>query len=1214
MNHFSFFNPKKALMIALMGTMMNICLTALAQIPGYVSPQQLVGWYSFAGNAEDASSAQNHGVVMNATFSLDRFNNPGQALYLSGQSAFVSIPHRPSFNELPLTVSCWVKPSSEFKFSGGPGGGPLITKGIGDGANTWYISTMRGGDNDDAVIPAYTTALPDMSEEGCACGCNGVLEGQGDCGTGINYDGDIFDNAWHMITFSVDHTAGKLYVDGTLINEQAWVGEASEIYNTVDLMLGAMQQSGGPWVFYKGLMDEVGIWNRVLSNYEVLALYTGETLDAPCSEIEAVMATDLIGNWPFCGNADDHGPLAAHGTVMGATLVADGLGFAESAYHFENDSITLPVPLDFLNNDFTLHLEAKLSSFDGTPQTLLESGGLHIFYQEDPDFGGNLHVLFEGDGEEIAYTVGFVDPTQWHTITLAQTEGYVMLFINGQFYNEGFYNFSSEITQSNTLNLGRGINGLNNFSGDISNVALWQRVLDFEEIIALNEATGLITHGCTDPSACNFDPQANTEDWSCAYSQWSCDDGDPNTVNDMYDDWCNCQGIAGNWETGCIDPSACNFDWLAVVDDGSCVYPGSACDDGDPNTEESFISWWCECEEAVECNDYNAINYFPGATGNTECLYMYHLSTFYDANMNGQWDWEEAVLPNFPVRISGTDSILHTDEWGNLFFEWPVANDILVGDSSLYTEWTPTTPLTFFPDWGYSYGTWGFMPIPTGANAWVNSIWNPIIHCEVGYDGGTDVHNVGLEPLIVLAEFTFDSLLAPSLPDPTIATIDSVGAGYFSFISDTLYSLEHFPAVVHIPSPGLEYLDMVFPITVTTTVYDTAGQVVTTSTFNYEPWVACAYDPNDLSAYSGGHYDQNYVLADQRILFKVRFQNTGNLPAEDVVIQDVLNPLVWNLDSFEPVSLHVSNAPTEYFDTDIDLETGEVNFYLDNIYLPDSGVSVDASQGYVLFYVNTRSDLEHGTVLNNTAQIYFDANPPIITNTTTHTIFDCETIQGPTGDFSLCAGAMFTALAEQDYVDSYNWSLDGDELASTPEVTATLPIGMYDVQLQIDNALCTVTFDTTLVVHPEPVVEITMESGVLSVSGGTSWQWYYQGEALDANQMRLTPHAHGTYTVVITDEFGCTAADEIAYNPLHTDELNGSGMIIYPNPAETSATLMLPEGEWEVTITDGSGRLVTQFTNAKLMHQIDTAAWAPGMYTIRIGNGERQKTSRLIIR
>jgi hypothetical protein len=51
-----------------------------------------------------------------------------------------------------------------------------------------------------------------------------------------------------------------------------------------------------------------------------------------------------------------------------------------------------------------------------------------------------------------------------------------------------------------------------------------------------------------------------------------------------------------------------------------------------------------------------------------------------------------------------------------------------------------------------------------------------------------------------------------------------------------------------------------------------------------------------------------------------------------------------------------------------------------------------------------------------------------------------------------------------------------------------------------------------------------------------------------------------------------------------------------------------------VTITDGSGRLVAQFATGKLLTQLDTASWAPGMYTISIGSAERRQTSRLIIR
>ena len=55
---------------------------------------------------------------------------------------------------------------------------------------------------------------------------------------------------------------------------------------------------------------------------------------------------------------------------------------------------------------------------------------------------------------------------------------------------------------------------------------------------------GTIILGCTDSTANNYDPLANSDDGSCTY--------------DIY---------------GCTDPSATNYDPVATVDDGSCQYP-----------------------------------------------------------------------------------------------------------------------------------------------------------------------------------------------------------------------------------------------------------------------------------------------------------------------------------------------------------------------------------------------------------------------------------------------------------------------------------------------------------------------------------------------------------------------------------------------------------------------------------------------------------------
>ena len=63
--------------------------------------------------------------------------------------------------------------------------------------------------------------------------------------------------------------------------------------------------------------------------------------------------------------------------------------------------------------------------------------------------------------------------------------------------------------------------------------------------------------GCMDPTACNYDPEATSDNGSC--------------VND---DVCGICGGDGSSCTGCTDPSSCNYDSSATVDDGSCIGNG----------------------------------------------------------------------------------------------------------------------------------------------------------------------------------------------------------------------------------------------------------------------------------------------------------------------------------------------------------------------------------------------------------------------------------------------------------------------------------------------------------------------------------------------------------------------------------------------------------------------------------------------------------------
>jgi hypothetical protein len=59
-----------------------------------------------------------------------------------------------------------------------------------------------------------------------------------------------------------------------------------------------------------------------------------------------------------------------------------------------------------------------------------------------------------------------------------------------------------------------------------------------------------------------------------------------------------------------------------------------------------------------------------------------------------------------------------------------------------------------------------------------------------------------------------------------------------------------------------------------------------------------------------------------------------------------------------------------------------------NINLPDSAANQVGSNGFVTYHVEQVPDLAPGTVINNDADIYFDFNAPITTNTTMHRIFE----------------------------------------------------------------------------------------------------------------------------------------------------------------------------------------------------------------------------------
>ena len=137
--------------------------------------------------------------------------------------------------------------------------------------------------------------------------------------------------------------------------------------------------------------------------------------------------------------------------------------------------------------------------------------------------------------------------------------------------------------------------------------------------------------------------------------------------------------------------------------------------------------------------------------------------------------------------------------------------------------------------------------------------------------------------------------------------------------------------------------------------------------------LVASYDPNDKQVTPEGMITNTYAATSPEFEYIVRFQNTGTYMATNIKITDTLSNLL-NVPSFKLIS---SSHPCTY----VINGSGIVEFTFQNINLPDSNANEPESHGFVKFSVKCKPELEFGGNVYNTAYIYFDYNPAIVTNT-----------------------------------------------------------------------------------------------------------------------------------------------------------------------------------------------------------------------------------------
>jgi hypothetical protein len=359
-------------------------------------------------------------------------------------------------------------------------------------------------------------------------------------------------------------------------------------------------------------------------------------------------------------------------------------------------------------------------------------------------------------------------------------------------------------------------------------------------------------------------------------------------------------------------------------------------------------------------------------------------TVYHDVNANGSQDPEDAAVAWQPVLVTPDGSYAYSTIQGY--------------EVDLLTPGTRTISLVHNEAiWGLSAGASGHVVEITDVDTTITGIdfglfalldtaivqgalTSAPTRCSMLIPQTINVLNQGTTTPDVLVALTMDPLITfvSSVPAP-----DSIAGDTIYWHLDDLPLFEQASITLQMLMPDFNAIGSELQATVRCyEVLDGGGLTGLTESI-WSSTLICSYDPNDKLVEPTGMGPVGAIPPETEWLtYTVRFQNTGNDTAFAVVIRDQLSTRL------DRSSLEVLGTSHEL--TDLTVTSGGLAaFEFDNILLPDSGTNELASHGFVRFRLRLQENLPHGTEIRNDAGIYFDLNPPVITNTVLNTIQNC---------------------------------------------------------------------------------------------------------------------------------------------------------------------------------------------------------------------------------
>lgn len=695
-----------------------------------------------------------------------------------------------------------------------------------------------------------------------------------------------------------------------------------------------------------------------------------------------------------------------------------------------------------------------------------------------------------------------------------------------------------------------------------------------------------VVSGCTNPLACNYDATAVSDDGSCLITGTPCDDGLIETINDVIDVNCGCSGTLV--VVGCTDNSACNYDALAVVDDGSCLIIGAACDDGNIATINDIVDANCQCSGtvvAVGCTDIGACNYDPAAiVDDGTCILpgsscddgdVLTINDVIDVNCicSGTEVAGEVVINEVDADQPGADAAEFVELYGT-------PNMSLTGYTLVLFNGNGDTTYRAFDLDGYQLDANGFFvlgsvleadySVPSGTTGFLQNGADAValyLADSVDFLIGTPASNLNLVDALVYGT-----------ADPDDAELINILVPGQSQMEEGLGNNPNSSS--RIPDGGAALTQSLF-----------VSQAPTPGVSNILPSNGCT-DPLACN------FDAAATADDGSCLFVGSSCDDGNA----ATMNDMVNAQCQCAGEMTTTSGCTDTSACNY-DATATVDDG-------TCILP--GDSCDDGNATTINDVISANCECLGIITQDPCLI----NPIIIT---------LDSVAHNTC-FGGAEGYISTSVTGGSNLYYANWN--SNPIQTTP-YAQNLPAGIYSLVIT-DTQGCSDTL-TQEITQPDgsyPVISgvfdvdpMDNEQYTVNTWPGATYVWTVTGGSILSGDSTNTvtvvwnDAATGVISVTQTDSTGCVLSDNnvVYINAVGVEELSEE-MVMYPNPAQSQISIQWGSGELrQYQIMDSMGRTVHQGESAVSQYVVDVTQWTSGLYLVKISSNGTEKTERLMV-